>query len=320
VLESQTDSISFFFFFFCILVVLACQDLLMRLKSPTLTLAQLLADISLLMNEYVQDGAPQQVNVSSAQRGAALMAFEEMRLNAVTMAGSKLKPAPANVKADARASLHELVQEVYALVQVNAVPRFQLSPAVGRCTHLQTWADGFDELDMEEMSAMLIKFRAKMSIAKRYNDESQLGSRNISEADMFGDAPDKKELKDNQKEQEAEILMFQAESKPDTPIRAPTQRVVTLHVHQGGTVSASGTRPSHAASTFRTPIRVGMYSTHNQPQGSSSMGALAGHNRAMSSGGESPVDSRLPQPLIGHKDQHRLDSSRDTIGPDLAHL
>jgi hypothetical protein len=139
--------------------LLQCQSLYRQLRGATLNLTQVLSGLEAICDEFIAEGAPQQVNISSAMRDSTLAAVQDMRLTAVAQARNRLKPASAEFKSQARQCLQAAVSEVYGLVQLNSHPRFLNSAALRRSQHVLGWTDGFNELDEEEQAAVMAKLR-----------------------------------------------------------------------------------------------------------------------------------------------------------------
>jgi len=154
--------------------LLSVQQFFKRLRDSTLNLTQLLEELDRIVVEFIVAGAKQQVNVSSSLRDSTLAAVDALRMHAVTLARERLKPASAELKGQARQCLQAAVSEVYQLVQWNSFPRFVASKTMVRSQKLLGWAEGFDELDEEEQSALLLRFKERQSqIRKQLIEASQ---------------------------------------------------------------------------------------------------------------------------------------------------
>ena len=245
--------------------LLAAQTFLQHIKSPTFTLAQLMLELGQLCKDYIEEGAPQQVNVSSRMRQEAMAGIDGIRMAAVALAGSRLKPASTDIKAQTRSCLHALIQEVYQLVQLNSYPRFLLSSNVSRAQHLQSWADGFAELDMEEMAAMLKTLNTQMTLAKRVNDESMMSSGGGGGSRIEGGG-------DPNKNKEADVLLMSAEdveevrakdnhnsqkekeAGPVSPVAVPAHR---MRMHMSSTAASDASPVVGASPHPRLSSRAG---------------------------------------------------------------
>jgi hypothetical protein len=176
--------------------LLACQEYFGLLKSSTVTVAQLVCGAQQIFDEYIVDGASQQVNIGSTLRMESLAALTELRL---TTSAQKLKPATSDLKAKARACFHSALKEVYSLVQVNSYARFLKSAAAARCENLIRWTEGFDELDDQEQTGMLRKLTKQQQQSRRIAEDTEVRSKNTStyesrapkqnEADIFNLEP-----------------------------------------------------------------------------------------------------------------------------------
>lgn len=233
--------------------LLACQTYLEQLKQPALNVSQVLLGLNALVDEYVMDGSPQQINVSSTMRAHALAQLDTIKLTSVALAGSRLKPASNELRSAARGALHDLVKEVYLLVQLNSYPRFLSSTQIQRSNRLQRWAEGFDELDSEEMAAMLKKLQAQFNLAKRIEEDIAHGSTGASSYDVD-------ELIAAAKKKEANILQLNAEHEvqPATSSPMPPARARVSGATNNGTTNNNATshRPAPGASQTITVSNV----------------------------------------------------------------
>lgn len=157
--------------------LLTAQIFYKRMQSSTLNLNQLIEELDAICEKYIQQGAAEQVNISSALRSEALEQVQALRFVAISNAKARLKPASVEMKAQSRECLQKVVMEVYSLVQLNSYPRFLNSSALSRLHRLMEWCDEFLELDSDEQTATILKLRDAQARAMKQSDDTQLHSR-----------------------------------------------------------------------------------------------------------------------------------------------